>query len=105
MRIIELDGANWKAPLEFLEALYEGIEQGHPHGLGIDAFVDSMIWRGMGGVEPPYAIRIVNVGSAPKAVTDEIVATSLAIREARRERLSWDGVDVEVTISCPELSL
>jgi len=64
MRIIELDGANWETPLDFLQALYEGIEQGRPHGFGVDAFVDSMIWRGMGGIEPPYIVRVANVREA-----------------------------------------
>src|SRR5262245_47461099 len=105
MRIIELDGQAWKTPLDFVQALYEGIGQGYPHGLSIDAFVDSMIWRGMGGVEPPYTVRVVNVGAAPKAVTDAVVALSSAIREARDERRISDGVDVDVAISCPDLSI
>jgi hypothetical protein len=105
MRIIQLDGKDWKTPVDFLQALFEGIEQGYPHGLSIDAFVDSMIWGGMGGIEPPYTVQVVNVGGAPKAVVDEVIALSSAISEARIERRTRDGADVDVAVQCPELKL
>lgn len=103
-RVISLNGGGWKTPIDFLEALLQGTEQGQPHGLSIDAFVDSMIWRGMGGVEPPYTIRIFNIGSAPDAVIEEIFALSSAITEARGAR-ARKGVDIDVMVSCPELSM
>jgi hypothetical protein len=59
----------------------------------------------MGGVEPPYTVRIANVGAAPKEVIAEVVALSSAIRNARKDRRDSEGVDIDVTISCPELSV
>src|SRR5262245_4760911 len=105
MRVVQLDGKDWKTARDVLAALFEGIEQGYPHGLSIDAFVDSMIYRGMGGIEPPYTIQVVNVKDAPKPVIDEIMALSSAIREARLERRASDGVDVDVAVTCPELGV
>ncbi len=105
MRVVQLDGKNWKTGRDVLEALFEGIEQGYPHGLSIDAFIDSMIWRGMGGIEPPYTVQIVNVSDAPNEVIDEVRVLTSAIREALFDRRERTGIDVDVTVSCPELEL
>lgn len=105
MRVIRLDGGEWKTSLDFLEALLDAIEQGRPHGLSLDAFVDSMVYGGMGGAEPPYTIEIFNVADAPPTVVEEIIALSSAIEEARMTRRSREGVDIDVTVSCPELAI
>ena len=104
MRIIQLDGSSWKTPLDFYQALFDAIEQGYPHGMGVDAFIDSMIYRGMGGIEPPYMIRVVNLTGTPKAVRDDVSMMITALQDARQERAENYGVDVEVSIVAPELS-
>jgi hypothetical protein len=104
LRIIELDGSGWKTPLDFLQSLHDGIEQGPPHGMSPDAFVDSMIWRGMGGAEPPYTVRVINLKSVPDEVTNEVLLMISTIEQARQWRLENTGVDVNVSISAPELS-
>jgi hypothetical protein len=104
VRIVELDGSTWVTPLDFLRALHDGIEQGHPHGTSPDAFVDSMIWRGMGGIEPPYMVRVMGLARVPKEVKDEVATLIWVIEDARRWRLENTGVDVEVSISAPEIS-
>jgi hypothetical protein len=104
MRIIELDGRGWTTSLDFVEALYNGIEQGFPHGWSPDAFIDSMIWRGMGGVEPPYMVAVTNIKDAPGEVKSYVALMITAIREAREDRLRRDGTNIEVSISAPDLS-
>ena len=104
MRVIRLDGSAWKKPLDFYQALFDGIEQGYPHGKNVNAFVDSMIWRGMGGVEPPYTVLVTNLAEVPAEICEEVSYMISAIREARRQRLELWGVDVEVSISAPELA-
>ena len=104
MRVIKLDGSEWKTPIDFAQPLFDAIEQGYPHGLSVNAFIDSMIYRGMGGIEPPYTIRIVNLVGTPQEVRDYISMHIQAIRDARQERAEMYGVDVEVSISAPELS-
>jgi len=104
MRIIQLDGSAWKKPLDFYQALFDGIEQGYPHGMGVNAFIDSMIWRGMGGVEPPYLVLVTNLTGVPKEVCEEISFMVSALQEARQERFERQGIDVEVSISAPELT-
>ncbi len=103
MRIVTLDGQHWRTPLDFHQSLFVGIEQGHPHGLSVDAFVDSMVWRGMGGLEPPYRVVIINIAGAPQDVKDEVSLLASTVAEARRERFICQGVDVEVSIACVEL--
>jgi len=72
--------------------------------MGVNAFIDSMIWRGMDGIEPPYTILVTNLTGVPAEVCDEVALMVSAIREARQERFENQGVDVEVCISAPELA-
>lgn len=104
MRIIELDGSTWKTPRDFQQALFDAIEQGYPHGMGVDAFIDSMIWRGMGVPEPPYIIQVVNLAGVPGQVRDEVALMIAALGWARRERVESQGIDVEVSMVAPDLS-
>ena len=103
MRVVTLDGRRWRTPVDFHQSLFAGIEQGQSHRLCIDTFVDSMVWRGMGGIEPPYKILVINISDAPQEVKDEVSLLASAIEEARRERFICQGVDVEVSIACVEL--
>jgi hypothetical protein len=104
LRIIELDGTGWKTPVDFMRALYDGIEQGHTHGMSPDAFIDSMIHRGMGGVEPPYLIRIVNLETAPPEVTGQVTMLASLLAKARQQRHENQGIDVEVSITVSQIS-
>jgi hypothetical protein len=112
LRIIDLNAQNWKTPLDFYEALIDalygpieslfgGAAQGYPFpiGMSVNGFVDSMIWRGMGGIEPPYTVQIISLEQAPKDVIEEVALLASAIESARRERFESQGIDVEVSIS------
>jgi len=103
MRILQLDGSAWKKPLDFYQALFDAIEQGYPHGMNINAFIDSMIWRGMGGIEPPYKIEVVHLAHVPEEVREEVLVMIAALKEARQDRIKSWGDDVEVSMVAPGL--
>ena len=103
MRVIQLDGSTWKKPIDFYQALFDGIEQGYPHGMNVNAFIDSMIWRGMGGIEPPYRIEVMHLAGVPEDVCQEVSVMIAALREARQGRIESWGDDVEVSMVASEL--
>ena len=104
MRIIKLDASGWKTLLDFYEALLVALEAPHWHGRNINALIDSMVYGGINGIEPPYTVLVTNLTDVPKAVCEEVSYTVSAIQEARQERFENQGVDVEVSISAPELA-
>jgi hypothetical protein len=102
MRLIELDAAGWKSPIDFLQALKVALGSSKGHGMSPAAFVDSMIWGGMNDVEPPYVIRITDIRGVPKEVADCVALMISVIQEARRDRLQRRGDDIEVSIETDE---
>jgi hypothetical protein len=104
VRVIQLDGGAWKTPLDFDLALKSALGSPEYHGSSPDAFIDSMIWGGMNQVEPPYLIRIVQIGSVPSEVKDYIRLMASIIQEAREERCARGRGDIDVTILVSELS-
>ena len=99
MRLIELDATGWKNALDFLRSLKAALGSPELHGWSPDAFVDSMVYGGMNSIEPPYAIRIINISEVPKEVSDYVYLMISVIEEARQERLQGRGDDIEVSIS------
>lgn len=98
MRTIELDAAKWKTVLDFCHALFDAIGAPEVHGMSPDAFVDSMIWGGMNSVEPPYAVLVSDLATAPKEVRDYVELVKEALWEGRVYRKRHNGDDVEVSI-------
>jgi hypothetical protein len=99
MRLIELDARGWNTPLDFVRSLKIALGSPQGHGNSVNAFVDSMIYGGMNSIEPPYAVRITNIGGVPKEVADYISLMISAIQEARLQRLQRRDDDIEVSIS------
>jgi hypothetical protein len=99
MRLIELDGGEWKTPLDFLQSLADAIGSPEWHGMSPDAFVDSMIWGGINSVQPPYTVQIKNIANAPTEVADFVSLMASVIKEARQERFQRRGDNIEVNIS------
>jgi len=98
MRVIELDARGWKSPLDFLQSLAGAVGSCEGHGMSPAAFVDSMIWGGMNRVEPPYAVHVKNITSAPKEVAEDVLLMVTLLKEARQERLQRRGDDIEVSM-------
>jgi len=104
VRIIELDASGWATVLDFMGALRRAIGAPVGHGWSPAAFVDSMIWGGMNSVEPPYMIRIVRTADLDTEVRDYITMMAGLLLEARADHYARRGIDVEVSISVPEVS-
>jgi hypothetical protein len=97
MRIIELDAANWTTVLDFYNALLPAIGAPESHGTSVNALVDSIVWGGINAVEPPYAVRIRGLGSAPPEVTERVRMAEHDLAEARKEYLIRKRRDPGVT--------
>jgi len=53
----------------------------------------------MGGVEPPYVIKVINLKAVPTEVTEYVTMMASLLAEARQEQLDSHGIDIEVSIS------
>lgn len=95
--LIELDATRWRNVLDFYDALKRALRSPDGHGGSPDAWVDSMIYGGMNGVEPPYVIRIVGTAHCRAGLKAEIDLLAEVIRDARAWKLEHYGVDVEVS--------
>jgi len=91
-----LDAKWWKCEGDFYSALLEKLAAPAWHSHGLDAFVDSMIYGGINGVEQPYNITIQNTGSL-----DEIMKSKINefIKYIEKEQIvaRKDGYDSEIS--------
>jgi hypothetical protein len=95
MRVIELDASKWTTPLDFILAIGEAV--GAEHGVtNVNALLEYMVWdwEGMGGIEPPYVVRIVNAANIPSDVQDEIALVASLVKESQ-------GGHLEVVLEWP----
>ena len=58
MKVLKLDAGRWKTMGDFYDALLAAIQAPRQHGRGLDALIDSMIYGGINGIEPPYRIEV-----------------------------------------------
>ena len=98
MRTIELRAKNWTSVLDFYHALLAALDAPKWHGEGIDAALDSIVWGGINGVKPPYAIRVVGASSLAPKIRHEIEVLAKHIAEHRKEHQWRRGKDVEVSL-------
>lgn len=104
MKIIELDGGNWRTVLDFYHALLPALGAPDWHSEGINAAIDSMIWGGINSVSPPYRVRVLNAHKLPSTIRREIEALAAAIVAHRADHRHMHGrdVDVEVELAGPQ---
>ena len=69
---IELDAAGWTKVLDFYEALLAALGAPRGHGRNINALIDSMVYGGICEIDPPYELRIRNVGNLTSDIRSEI---------------------------------
>ncbi|MHB1205695.1 MAG: barstar family protein [Rhodospirillaceae bacterium] len=98
MRIIRLDVGECETPVDFFSALAKALESPKWHGMGVDAFIDSIVGGDINAVEPPYEIQVLNLARTPQAVRDKIEKLQTHVKEARADNLRREGVDVEVSL-------
>lgn len=96
MKTIEIDASRCGNPKEFARLLQDAIQAIPGHGSSIEAFVDSMVFGTMSELAPPYTIVVT--GDLKPAVKAFAADLSNAIGQARLERRTRRGDDVEVVL-------
>jgi hypothetical protein len=96
MNVIEIDASRCWNRKEFARLLQDAIQALPGHGSSIEAFVDSMVFGTMSELAPPY--RIVVLGDLRPEVQAFAADLSNAIGQARLERRTRRGDDVEVSL-------
>lgn len=97
MKVISLDASTWRSAQDFYNAVLPELGAPKQHGTNINALVESMVWGGINKLDPPYKIEIMNTGSLPTCVMDEIRAIADFTIESRAEFLARKGRDVQVS--------
>ncbi|HWD26599.1 MAG TPA: enoyl-CoA hydratase/isomerase family protein [Rhizomicrobium sp.] len=76
-RALYLKAGGWKTALDVIAALKIALDSPHGHGGSIDAFIDSMVYGSINGVEAPYTIDIIgesHAGADARAFLADLVA-------------------------------
>jgi hypothetical protein len=94
--VIRLNGRGWRGVLDFYAALFDALESPVGHGHSPDALVDSIVWGGMNGREPPYRIIVTSL-SNPE-IRAEVSLCGRCIAESRQEYRRTKGEDVKVSL-------
>ncbi len=97
MRVIELDAAEWHDVLDYYAALKRSLRSPEWHGDSPAAWVDSMLYGAINGIEPPYLIRVTGTSNCPPDVRQKIELLANVIREACEWKIQHYGVDTEVS--------
>lgn len=98
MRIIELQAGAWRSILDFYRALLAALQAPSWHGESLDAVIDSVVWGGINGLQPPYTIRITGGASLTPDIREEIELLARHIAEHREDHRRWHSRDVEVAL-------
>lgn len=98
MRIIELGAEEWRSVLDFYHALLKALDAPEWHSEGINAAVDSIVWGGINGVQPPYTIRVIGAANLPAEIRQEVELLAKVIAEHRKDHQRWRKKDVEVAV-------
>jgi hypothetical protein len=72
MRIIKLDASQWNTPADFYSAILLSLKAPDWHGKSVNALIDSMVYGGINGIEPPYKIWLVGTAGLPEKVRGQI---------------------------------
>jgi Immunity protein 27 len=84
MRVIEIDGSELVTPLDVYRVLGDAVSGGKDV-TNVNALLEYMVWdwEGMGGIEPPYIVRVVNAPDIPTEVTEEIALIASLVKESQ----------------------
>jgi hypothetical protein len=85
MRVIELDASQWTTGLDFYRELAHTVSGGRDVACNVNAILEYMVWdwEGMGGIQPPYILRIINATNLPPDVQDEIALVASLMKESQ----------------------
>lgn len=96
MRTIQLDASHWNDKDDFYDSILVSLEAPPWHARSVDGLIDSVIFGGINGIEPPYELRIVGTSKANAKVLEELDFLKRAFEVARREYNDLHGHDPEV---------
>lgn len=94
--VINLDGGSWRGVLDFYEAVFGALDSPRWHGHSPDALVDSIVWGGINGRQPPY--RIIVTSLSDPEIRDHVALCGRCIAQSRQEYRQQNGEDVKVTL-------
>jgi hypothetical protein len=99
MKSIDIDGSRWTSPLEFFNGLKDALGGFDGHGLGFDAFIDTMVYHHeLLTVQPPYVVRIHHPHPQIEPTVKELARYVVEAREWRKT--NWgDDADVAICIA------
>ena len=95
-KVINISAKSWKTALDFCEDLLKGVSAPDWHGKSIDALIDSIVYGGINGIEPPYVVRITDTDQLPTSIMEHVRLVKREIAKARIENKITTGVDVGV---------
>jgi hypothetical protein len=98
MRVIELHAETWRSIIDFYHALLQALQAPVWHGVGFNAAIDSIVWGGINGVEPPYTIKVIGSADLSPEIRQEIESLAQSIAEQREDHRRRHKKDVEVAL-------
>lgn len=97
MKTIEIDGRQWRDPLDFYKGLLAALRAPDWHGRNINALIDSIIVGSINEIEPPYRIRVTGLDVAGEGAIEELTYAFNAIgKEGAIIRISDDEATLEL---------
>lgn len=94
MREIVISAGDWQVPDDFYAAVLRALDAPAWHGHNLDALWDSITGGGINGVNPPFQLRIEDLGRTPQSCRDMVEKFVTLIRDAQAA-----GVPVEIICS------
>ena len=101
MRIIDMNGRDWRSKEDFYEALADALGGFEGHGRNAEAFLETMIfYPDLNSVQPPYEVTVREADEAMQPFLTEFASWVEAARTDRKSDPDWgDDVDVTVIVS------
>ena len=96
MRVIEIDGSDWRTPLDALEGMLSALGAPDWHGRNLNALSESIVYGGINSLEAPFSIRIQGTKGLPESVREMLSELAGAVADALAERRARNSEDLEI---------
>lgn len=80
MLILKVNAWGWRSPLDFYDAVLTALEAPAWHGRNVNALIDSVIYGGVNGAEPPFRIEVIGLEGSAADVREELQVAFDALR-------------------------
>jgi RNAse (barnase) inhibitor barstar len=95
MRMIELDGTEWRSVSDFYGALIAALGAPEGYARNINAVMELMVWDNDVPISP-FIVRVSKARTLPAEVREEVRHFQDALRSAQAESIVRRGFDVDV---------